>query len=97
MMSRAPEGRTQSQFCRQRLNLALMGIALGEDLLQCDDIAIEFCKHLRDPLGRNTPVHTASFVDVISDNAHTEILPFCASGCPCGDHGSVSKLLNGRM
>src|SRR5262249_16335124 len=75
MMACASEGRLQSQLTGEGLDLSFVRIAHGEDLLNCDDVRIQLCKHVRDAFDRRTAIHSTAFVNGVRHDCHTEILP----------------------
>jgi hypothetical protein len=52
-----------------------MRVADTKNLLQRNDVGIEFCKNFRYAFDGYSTVHSASFVNVVGHDAHVEILP----------------------
>ena len=79
-MACTPKGAFEPQLRCERLDLPFSGVTISEDFLERDDIAIETGENVCDAFDRRPSIDTPSFMDVVGDNPHTEILPRSKSG-----------------
>jgi hypothetical protein len=59
------------EFFRQKLGLmlALVGVSMTQNLLQGDNIGVNFLQNFGDPFGRKLAVNADAFVNVVGCNA----------------------------
>jgi hypothetical protein len=60
--------------------LPFSGFTISEDFLERDDIGIETGENICDAFDRRPSIDTSSFMDVVGDDPHTEILPRSNAG-----------------
>src|SRR5262245_19646200 len=79
-MGRTPKRAFEPQFRCECLDLAFSRFTISEDFLERDDIGIETRENICDAFDRRPSIDTSSFMDVVGDDPHTEILPRSNAG-----------------
>src|SRR5262245_33525193 len=79
-MTSTSKGAFEPQSRCERLDLPFSGFTISEDFLERDDIAIKTSKNICDAFDRRASIDASSFMDVVGDDPHTEILPRSSAG-----------------